>query len=107
MKQEEKTLSSDLHEALKQVPINIDYHTKLALYSRILIEQYNWAKSVKYTTYKELENLPLGTRISTIKNELAVKHLTGWVIITKDGYPITHSDHTILDLPAFLIPNVT
>jgi hypothetical protein len=99
------SLSMDLHEALQEVPLNVEYFEKLEIYSQKLVQDYNWRRVSIYTTVEELKALATGARVSTNNNELAVKHNTGWVIITRDGYPITHSDETALTLPAYSIPD--
>lgn len=102
-----KRLSVDLHNALQQVPLEADYDVKLALYSKILIEDYNWNKIEKYGTLDEVDALALGSRVTTSNNSIAVKHNTGWIIITPEGYPMTHCDSSILSLPVFSIPRNT
>jgi len=99
-----KRLTVDLHEALQQVPLDTDYQAKLSLYSKILIEDYNWNRVEKYSTFEELDALATGSRVTTSNNNLAVKHDTGWVIITPEGYPMTHCDSSVLVLPVFSIP---
>lgn len=99
------SLSEDLHEALKDVPLDMDYFAKLEIYSEKLIQDYNWRRVKVYRTLEEVNALETGTRVSTSDNSLALKHNTGWVIITRDGYPMTHSDATALSLPVFSIPD--
>lgn len=99
-----KRLSVDLHNALQRVPLEADYDAKLSLYSKILTEDYNWKQVEKYSTTAELDALATGTRVTTSNNNLAVKHDTGWVIITPEGYPMTHCDSSVLVLPVFSIP---
>lgn len=99
-------LTMDLHEALQEVPLSIDYFSKLEIYGNILTEKYNWRKVQIFKTNEDLEKLAIGARIITNDNSFAVKHPTGWVIVNKDGYVFSHIDSksTQLSLPAMSVP---
>lgn len=101
------SLSMDLHEALQQVPLSIDYYEKLELYSEKLIQDYNWHKRNVFNTIKELDDLPIGTRVTTAHNSLAVKHKSGWVILTQEGYTTIQNFSSDLALPVYSIPEVS
>lgn len=99
-----KRLASDLHEALKQVPLDTAYFDKMNLYSKILIEDYNWNRVEIYSTHEQLDALAAGARVTTSNNSLAIKHDTGWIILTTEGYIFSRNGSDKLALPVFSIP---
>ena len=99
-----RRLSFDLHDALTEVPLEMEYFKKLELYGQKLIEQYNWHRVEVYSTHEQLDTLATGTRVTTSDNALAVKHPTGWVILSQEGYTYSYNLSTDLVLPVFSIP---
>ncbi len=98
-------LSTDLHSALISVPMSINYFDKLKMYGKKLIEDYNWRSVEVYSTAEELDALEVGTRVSTYNRSLAVKHATGWVVLTVEGYCFPFRASNTLVLPAYSIPS--
>jgi hypothetical protein len=99
-----KRIAIDLHNALTEVPVDTAYFEKLEMYGQKLIEEYNWHRVEVYSTHQELDALVTGARVTTSTNSLAVKHKTGWVILTQEGYSFSYRASTDLALPVFSIP---
>lgn len=98
-------LSSDLHWALNSVPLEGEYYSKLELYAQLLVEKYNWVKIHQYSTHELLNLLPVSTKIITSDDQIAVKHETGWVILSPEGYIFSRISTENLKLPAFSVPS--
>lgn len=102
---DDTSLTIDLHRALQEVPLDLEYAEKLEMYSEKLTKVYNWRKVTVYNTIEELEELPLGSKVTDSANAVGVKHLTGWVLIDNNGYAFTHMSANSLSLPVYSIPN--
>lgn len=96
-------LASDLHWALARVPISANYYDKLDFYAAELIENYHWSKIYEYSSIEQLELLPVGSRIITATNYMAIKKAIGWALITEQGYIMTNVPTDNLSLPAFSV----
>lgn len=96
-------LASDLHWALTRVPMTANYYDKLDQYAAELIENYFWSKLHQYSSLEQLNLLPMGSRIITGDNCMAVKKQNGWSLLTEQGFIKMNISSEEIHLPAFSI----